>query len=322
VSVRRGFAILGVLWILVGAAAVALALTLSARDSAAAAFNRRALITAEWMAEDCYARAHLALDAVTSRTGRGGRGPAPFDSVPLLVEGAPIVSACPGVVRVSPVGGRLDLNALTGEMMSLALDAQGVAVGTRDSMVDAFLDWRDKDDVPRDRGCEADCALGRSAALPRDGPFAAVAELALVRGFDEWESVPHATSPLPLDSLFTVWPGRVHVRTAPLEVLAAIPGIGLAGAREIVGAGEGQHSELQDLSQLGSLLGPLRGDSLRLRFAELSAIATAVPDAWVLEVTARSTGSAATSPTLTVQLEARFAITGSGVRVLSRRVLP
>ncbi|MDB4949022.1 MAG: hypothetical protein JWM27_1671, partial [Gemmatimonadetes bacterium] len=50
---RRGFALLAVLWILVGAAALGLAVALSGRSAVAAAQNRVDLARARWAAAGC-----------------------------------------------------------------------------------------------------------------------------------------------------------------------------------------------------------------------------------------------------------------------------
>lgn len=96
----------------------------------------------------------------------------------------------------------------------------------------ALLDWLDPDDAPRlPGGAEASWYAAQNP--PRraaNGPLAAVAELAQVRGFTP-ELVARLTpfvAALPAGS-------RINVNTAPAEVLAATtPGLGLDTARALV----------------------------------------------------------------------------------------
>jgi general secretion pathway protein K len=53
------------------------------------------------------------------------------------------------------------------------------------ALADAIADWTDPDDDPRPLGAERDWYRARTPPyVPRNGPFATVAELALVRGID------------------------------------------------------------------------------------------------------------------------------------------
>jgi type II secretory pathway component PulK len=80
-----------------------------------------------------------------------------------------------------------------------------------DSLVDALLDWRDPDAVPR--------PLGDESSGNRNGPFADVWELRYVRGFTD--SLLAQIAPF----LTTRGTGAINVNAAPREVLAAVPGI-------------------------------------------------------------------------------------------------
>jgi type II secretory pathway component PulK len=80
-----------------------------------------------------------------------------------------------------------------------------------DSLVDALLDWRDPDTIPRPLGDES---LGN-----RNGPLADVWELRYVGGFSD--SLVVRLVPL----LTTRGSGAINVNAAPPEVLAALPGM-------------------------------------------------------------------------------------------------
>ena len=322
---RHGFALLAVLWIITGAAIVAFAISLEARQAVVATGNRRALLRAEWQAEDCIARVRVVLAELSGRrTGAPfERASAPDDSLSLLVTRSPIVATCPGEVDFVPVGLTLDLNSASAEMMRRTLRHQGIEWSNVDSMVDAFLDWRDVDAIPRLRGCESACYAGRGGATPRDGRFASVEELRGVRGFERWDSrTPRGRLVDRLDRLFTVELGRVLIARAPLEVLVALPGIGEEGARELIARRGDRSNAAPELLRVGaSLTGTVR-DSFVARFPELMSVATVAPDAWLLTVSAPSRDEAGRLSPLGVSMQVRLALGSDGARIIRRRVLP
>jgi len=82
--------------------------------------------------------------------------------------------------------------------------------GAVDSLVDALLDWRDPDAIPR--------PFGDQSSGNRNGPFADVWELRYVRGFTD------ALVARLASFLTTRGTGAINVNAAPREVLGALPG--------------------------------------------------------------------------------------------------
>jgi type II secretory pathway component PulK len=210
VRARRGFVLLAVLWFITGASALGLGVALTGRQATTAAFNRMALTRAAWDAEACLAAARAAIAEVMrgddstldslSRTWAGLAAP---------VLASPLVLNCPGEIEFLPTGGLLDINAASGEAVQAVLVSAGVAEARAAAMSAAFLDWRDADAVPRELGAERDWYEAQERAVPRDGPLASIRELPRVRGFEtSSESRGDAATRRPLDSLFTVEPGR------------------------------------------------------------------------------------------------------------------
>jgi len=82
--------------------------------------------------------------------------------------------------------GKLNLNTATPEQLARLLGQ----VATEEDMivgelVDALIDWRDEDDVPREFGAEADYYGSLDTPYrPKNGNFDTVEELLLVKGFD------------------------------------------------------------------------------------------------------------------------------------------
>lgn len=322
---RRGFALLAVLWIITGLAVISMGVALAARERVRTAFNRSALLQAEWNADDCVARATAALDGLLLRSAGplGTIGAAPSDSLPLLVSRAANVRACPGVVRIEPVGMTIDLATAPTAMLRRAIELQGFSNPQADDLVDALLDWRDPDDTPRTHGCETRCTTELGLDSPRNAAILDVAELRLVRGFDSWDSLRGGRrAPVPLEQLFTTEPGRVAITWAPFEVLAALPGIGVAGARDLVAYRRSRSPINGDLAGVREALGPIARDSFALAFDALSRLATTVPDAWLIVVTSPRPRADDSIPPLGIRLVTRVQFTSSGVRVQRRRMVP
>jgi type II secretory pathway component PulK len=175
---------------------------------------------------------------------------------------------------------------------------------TRDSMVDALLDWRDADDVPRPHGAERQWYVTNGRFAPRNGPFADVREIRRVRGFEKLEG---------LDSLVSVEPGRVSLAHAPLSVLGVLPGIDEEALSRIAeertrGATSG------DLMELMAQLSPSAREGMLASYSDLLRVATSEPDAWILE--ARATGG---SPGITVVTQVRLVRAGDRAAIVRRR---
>lgn len=105
-------------------------------------------------------------------------------------------------------------------------------LGLPDELADALADWIDRDEIPQPRdGAEDAYYLALDPPyLPANQPLIDVAELALVRGYDE--NVRARLRPY-----ITALPGftAINVNTAPAEVMAAvIEGLDLGSAQGLV----------------------------------------------------------------------------------------
>jgi len=157
--------------------------------------------------------------------------------------------------RIEDQQGRFNLNNLVkdGKLNPAQLvhfQALLSVLGLPPALGDALVDWIDADDVPQSQGGAEDAfylALP-SPHLAANQPLMDVAELALVRGFDDTvrRRLRPFVSALPV---FTA----VNVNTASPEVIAAVvDGLGLDGARALVEKRE--RSYLRDRSDLVSQL--------------------------------------------------------------------
>ncbi|MGH7620913.1 MAG: general secretion pathway protein GspK [Gemmatimonadaceae bacterium] len=302
---QSGFALLAVLWVIVGLAALGVATSLAARNAIIAAGNRVDIARATWRAADCLERARASVaDVLHAPPERDARGLSGWSGLEARVPSALIVSGAHCDVRLEAVGSRIDVNSADGEMIGALLHRLGIPDAMRDSMVDALLDWRDADDVPRPHGAERQWYAASGRFTPRNGPFADVREIARVRGFEKLHG---------LDSLLSVEPGRVSLALAPLSVLAALPGIGEEALSRVAeqrarGAGSG------DLMELTAELSPGARQRVLARYSELVHAATSEPDAWILEARA-TTGS----PAITVVIQVRLVRAGDRAAIVRRR---
>jgi type II secretory pathway component PulK len=205
---RRGFALLAVLWVLVGVAALSLGGVLAGREAVDSARNRVNLVRAAWRAEACVERARAAIaDTLAAREG-AARG---WEALDTIIHNSPLTAGCS--VTATPTGVALDVNAATEEQLRALLLAIDVPGERADSIADAILDWRDADDISRKGGAERDWYVRNHRIPARNAPFVAREEIHHVRGLEE----------LPrLDSLLDVDSSRIVTARAPVAVLAAI----------------------------------------------------------------------------------------------------
>ncbi len=251
---RRGFALLTVLWLLAALGAVAGAALAMARLGADATRNRLLLIRGAWAREACaeillarYAERGVLTSLDTTDLGRG--------------------TWCR--VTVEDAASKLDLNRAPREML--------IAVLGSDSLTDALLDWRDPDDIPRQRGAEAEWYRSHGRRLPRNGPLAAIDELPLVRGFD-------SARVASLRVLLTVRGAeQIDVNAAPPAVLAALPGYGTEAVSLIL-ARRAAGRPVRSSDELVSLLSASARQTLLSRYRDYRYQAGYTPPRVVLRV--------------------------------------
>ena len=303
---RRGFALLAVLWTVLGVAMLALAAAASAREGVAAARNRANLARAAWRAEDCLERSRAAIaESLGAASAGGADGSGAWRTLDAIVRQSPLVTAPVCDVTLRAAGESVDLNAADGEQLRALLRVLAVPAPRADSLADALLDWRDEDEVQRPHGAERTWYDSSGRTPPRNGPLADPHELVLVRGF---------ATVAGLDRVAWVEPGRVAVGHAPLAVLATLPGFGeeaLARVAERRARGAPDAS----LTALAAELSPGAREQLGARYADLVRIATTEPDAWIL--TARG---AAGAPVVVAEIEVRLVRAGPRAADVRKRV--
>ena len=123
-------------------------------------------------------------------------------------------------IAIRDATGFIDLNAAKPELLEAALEACGVGETARRDLVDAILDWRDRDDLRRLHGVEDDDYVAAGVAwTSRDGAFEAVDELKYLPGMSQ--ALYDRLSPL-----VTVHSGRggLNMEYAPPALITALTG--------------------------------------------------------------------------------------------------
>lgn len=267
---RHGFALLLTLWLLVVLGTLGAAILAGARLGGEVTRNRILLTRAGWAREACVEIA-LARYAGKPEGERSLR----FD----LGRG----SWCRA--ELTEPESRLNLNAADPIALKVLLRS--------DALVDAVLDWRDVDTLPRPQGAEADWYRAAHRRGPRNGPFADVRELRYVRGFD-------SALVRSLEGFLTTrGSGRLDLNTAPAQLLATLPGITQGAAVRIASRRLGGR-RLTGPDHLLSLLGPQDQSVLGTEYPAFLEGATFQPTSLLLEVTGGIEGS---------PIEARAALT-------------
>ncbi len=294
---ERGFALLAVLWTLIGVATLALTVQLAARASVGAARNRADAARAAWLAEGCAERGRAAI-AAALRASRDDASA--WDRVPGALSRSPLAEGCDVAARAA--GAALDINHADAETLRRLMLHLGARPAEADSLADALLDWRDADGEPRPYGAEAPQYAGRRP--PRNGPLAHPDELLRVRGFGRFAG---------LDTLLGTEPGRIPLGHAPSAVIASLPGFtpeALARIRDARGRGEAAG----DLTAIAAVLSASAREEMRAHLTELNAMTSPQPEAWILTARARKG-----APALTAVVELRLVRAGERAAVVRRR---
>jgi general secretion pathway protein K len=136
-------------------------------------------------------------------------------------------------IAITAESGKIDLNRAPEALIRGLMSALGENFSA-DHLADAVLDWRDRDNVPRQNGTEdaGYAAAGRPYGA-RDGAFQTVEELYQVLGMTE-EAVHRLASAVTVYSLHS----RIDPRVAPRAALLAIPTVSPVQVDEFLAARE------------------------------------------------------------------------------------
>ncbi len=290
---RPGFALLAAIWLLVAVSALALELSVVARQRRRAVANILESLRAEHAATSGLEHEKARLGGLLSHEQSG---PSWNDSRSIVDPWGDVGSASPpdtiavgddtffAVVAVD-LGTLVNVNVVDESGLTRFLAASSIDPITADGLSQATMDWRDADDFRRLRGAERDDYKKAAAhELPRNGPFESIGELRFVRGMSP------STLQKIVPKLTVLGSGEVNVNRATEAVLLSVPGMTSLAAR-VIESVQRQHRRIESLRQLMDML-PLPA---RTAFDEQSAgLARLTFDTHELEV--RSVGWVKGSP--------------------------
>ena len=293
---RPGFTLVTVLWVVAASATIMLASETLATEASNAATNRLSAARAFWRAYDCAARARAAIDVVLS----DGDDAEALRSWRLLHRRIAIeADSCE--VTLEAAGTRLDVNEASEAQLDALIRAASPA--DAEALVAALLDWRDPDATPRPLGAEGEWYEAQARGAPRDGPLADAREILLVRGFENGA----------FESLLTVGRARLSVNTAPLAVLASVPGL----SEEILLRIDEERANgrpVADVLAVAARVSPQAEHDLVAHYPEVVRLTTVDPEAWLLTAIGRSG-----SPAISAFIEIRLVRHGRRSAVMSWR---
>jgi general secretion pathway protein K len=206
-----GFVLVSVLWLLALLTLVTLVLLTAVRLDVRATGQLSQHAEAEALADGLMRLVALRL---------GDRDRRPVDAAGLARDGTPLLCGhgdAAVAIAVTDVGGLVDLNAASANLLEWLLRGLGVAPDKATALAAAVVDFRDADDVPGVNGAES--AAYRAAGLgygPKNAPFETVTELDQVLGMD----VALLNRLRAVATVHSRQPG-IDAQLAPREVLSA-----------------------------------------------------------------------------------------------------
>jgi type II secretory pathway component PulK len=301
-SARRGFALLVVMTILAGSAAVGLQASLSGNGAFQAARNRVALARAYWRAQGCLERLRADIGQALRADSVGNNAWSRIDSIPVTASWS---MDCR--VAAQPSGMTIDIDSVTDDQLRAVLAAGNHSAAEIDSTVDAFRDWTDPDTITRPRGAERSWYYSAHRPGPRNGPLTSIQELHLIRGFEAERG---------MDSLFGLESGRLSLDRAPLPLLGLLPGITsevLAAFASLRAVGQ----PVGDLAVLANRLSPEARESFLRHYAEILARTSPIPQWWTVRLE-----NTQGSPPVRANVEVRLVRSGNDAAIVRYRTWP
>ena len=301
-GIRRGFALLVVMTILAGSAAVGVEAVRRGNGAFASARNRMALTRAYWYAEGC-------VEILRGAIGNGLKGDSLGVSTWLRIDSLAQSASRSGRCRVvaQPSGITMDIDSVTDDQLRRLLANESHSAARIDSMVEALRDWIDPDTVPRPAGAERAWYRLAHRPEPRNGSLTSIEELSSIRGFETDSAV---------DILLGVESSRLVIDRAPLALLALLPGMtteAVAAIASFRAAGR----PVGDLAVLANQLSPDAREQFLSRYAEIIARTTAVPQWWTIW-----SESSAGEPRVRATVEVRLVQSGSEAAIVRYRTWP
>ena len=176
-TTERGFVLVLVLWGVGLVMIMVSAFSVSSRTHGRIAANLANNAQARYAAES---GVHLAIVHLLKSRHAPGRSAIPLDGSP---HSCRLADETHLQISVTNEGGKIDLNAAPPQLLLLLFRGLGLGSENAASIVDAIVDFRDRDNVRNGLGAErAEYQKSGKQWLPKNGPFSTVGELEQVHG--------------------------------------------------------------------------------------------------------------------------------------------
>ncbi|MFQ3573790.1 MAG: hypothetical protein SNJ53_04065 [Thermodesulfovibrionales bacterium] len=220
---KSGLVLVIVLWIITILMSIAISLSYLTKIELLSTFTHSRETEFRYYALAGIEKAKVEISYQTLKQGQQDDTVWRFDGTPYTFEiGDGMVE-----IRILDESGKIDINHANEEVLKRLLVNQGVDDDRATEIVDAIMDWKDPDDIPRPKGAESE--YYQSLQRPykaKNAPFESVDELINVKGITK-EILYGTSKKNGIHQYLTVYTkiNRVSIYHSPLEVLMAVTGI-------------------------------------------------------------------------------------------------
>ena len=226
INKQRGFVLVLTLWVL---AVITIAATYFAeRVSHSIELARQKQETTEELIAFANTRADILFRLETTEASLYGWG----EQDAIELDNRPYRGSGDDIIRLQDNRGLLNVNFPQQDMISRLLGQLGVPVEKRSAMIDTLLDYTDSDDLKRLNGAEAPEYTALGLPPPPNDWMTSPYQLNNIIG---WRDQPEVLKKL-LQFVTTSRVTGFNPNTAPLEVLASLPGASLETAAALIKA--------------------------------------------------------------------------------------
>jgi len=267
---EKGAILIVVLWVLLALSLLALSFSASVRTEVNAARNtvdqkqsyymaRAGVEYAVYKIMEAQSAFNQAQQALQGQMGQ--------QQVPEVFMGSVRLNLADGGADVEVIdeSGKLNLNLAQAHLIYNLLIVIGVDPADADVITDSIEDWRDQDDLYRPNGAESDYYQKlQKPYFAKNGLFDVPEELLLVRGVSPeiyygkkgLSETGERIEYYGLQKYFTTFStfNRININSAPLAVLASIPGLDYDVAQQIVAM-----RQQQPLTGINEVMGNIPG---------------------------------------------------------------
>jgi general secretion pathway protein K len=291
----KGVVLLVVLWVMLAMSMLALSFSASIRTEVDAARNvvdqKESYYLARAGVEYAIYKVIEAQTAFARIRQQQEGGP---QSIPPVLTGFIGLEMGRGGVRVQIIDetGKMNVNLAPGYLLYNLLIMIGLEEREADMIADSIEDWRDRDDLHRLNGAESNYYQGLPEPyLAKNGLFDVPEELLLVQGItpeiyygrkgttEDGAQVEYYALQKYLTTFTTI--NRINVNSAPLPVLAAIPGLDFDVAAQIVGMR--QEAPIANVSEISERIPGIPTEATRLLSTVRSNVYTLVSDGYLTD---------------------------------------